>query len=101
MPGSGASRWCLDGPHKSIPVIYLRAIWTPLSLDEGAHGAGGGLGGRDEVERLNATGDEGGVYFGVESGKAPAVFHRQGEEVDFGEVGGRGKHGEEAFISEG
>ena len=54
----------------------------------------------DEVSR-RTTGDECRVDAGIERSQAPAVFHRQGEEVEVREVGGRGKHGEDGIIHKG
>ena len=47
-----------------------------------------------------ATGDVGGVKARVEGGKAAPVLHRQGEEVDVGEVIGGGKIWKDARVRE-
>jgi hypothetical protein len=55
----------------------------------------------NQVEGMGPAGEERGVDVAVKSGKAPAVFYRETEQVEIGEIFGDWKRGEEAGIGHG
>ena len=53
------------------------------------------------MEGIGFAGDKRGIDVAVKGGKAPAVFHRETEQVEIGEMFGDWKRGEEPGVRNG